>query len=185
MDPGLRGRKTLDLALRAKSVIPLAHRIIGSVQAHRDAGLNLRVGEPFLQPLAPHQNNSEGTVMMPAPSQAAVHTTTLRPEVLNDQPVLQYKETHRAGLYEFQLNDNSQKKLFAVQLDQRESDLRKIDDDDLPEGAKIIHWAADKNFEDKVQEARIGVEYWLLIFLIVLALAGLETYLAQKFSQSK
>ena len=173
-----------DLALRAKSVIPLAHRIIGSVQAHRDSGLNLRVGEPFLQPLAPHQNNSEGTVMMPAPSKAAVQTTTLRPEVLNDQPVLQYKETHRAGLYAFQLNDNSQKKLFAVQLDQRESDLRKIDDDGLPEGARIIHWAADKNFEDKVQEARVGVEYWLLIFLIVLALAGLETYLAQKFSQS-
>ena len=35
-----------------------------------------------------------------------------------------------------------------------------------------------------VQEARVGAEYWLLILLIVFALAGLETYLAQKFSQS-
>ncbi|SVE01093.1 uncharacterized protein METZ01_LOCUS453947, partial [marine metagenome] len=138
---------------------------------------------PFLQALASHQNNSEGTVMMPSLNQA----TALSAEVLNDRPVMQYKETHQAGLYEFQLKGDSQKKLFAVQPDQSESVLRKIDDDELPEAAGIIHWDGGtdgKNFEDKVQEARVGAEYWLLVFLIVLALAGLETYLAQKFSQS-
>ena len=170
-----------DLPIRGSSVVPLVYRIIGSVQAHQDAGLNLRVGEPFLQPLAAHQNNSEGTVIMPALAQ----TNTLTAEVLNNRPVLQFKDTHRAGLYEFQLKGDSQKTLFAVQPDQRESDLRKIVDADLPEGAKIIHWDADMDFKAQVQEARVGAEYWLLILLIVFALAGLETYLAQKFSQSK
>ncbi len=171
------------LARRADLVVPLVRRIIGSVQEHSNAGLNLRVGEPFLQVLASHQNNSEGTVMMPSLNQA----TALSAEVLNDRPVMQYKDTHQAGLYEFQLKGDSQKKLFAVQPDQSESVLRKISDDELPEAAGIIHWDGGddkKKFENKVQEARVGAEYWLLIFLIVLALAGLETYLAQKFSQS-
>jgi hypothetical protein len=83
------------------------------------------------------------------------------------------------------MKDGSKETLFAVQPDQRESDLRKIVDADLPEGAKIIHWDADMDFKAQVQEARVGAEYWLLILLIVFALAGLETYLAQKFSQSK
>ena len=170
-----------DLPIRAASVVPLGDRIIGSVQAHQDAGLNLRVGQPFLQSLAAHQNNSEGTVLMPALAQ----TNTLTAEVLNDRPVLQFKDTHRAGLYEFQLKGDSQRTLFAVQPDQRESDLRKIVDADLPKGAKLIHWDANMDFKAKVQEARVGAEYWLLNLLIVFALAGLETYLAQKFSQSK
>jgi hypothetical protein len=171
------------LARRADLVVPLVRRIIGSVQEHSNAGLNLRVGEPFLQVLASHQNNSEGTVMMPSRNQA----TALSAEVINDRPVMQYKDTHQAGLYEFKLKGDSQKKLFAVQPDQSESVLRKISDDELPEAAGIIDWDGgddEKKFEDKVQEARVGAEYWLLIFLIVLALAGLETYLAQKFSQS-
>ena len=172
-----------DLAIRGPSVVPLVHRIIGSVQEHSNAGLNLRVGEPFLWTLASHQNNSEGTVMMPSLNQA----TALSAEVLNERPVMQYRETHQAGLYEFQLKGDSQKKLFAVQPDKRESVLRKINEKELPEAAGIIDWDGgddEKKFEDKVQEARVGAEYWLLIFLIVLALAGLETYLAQKFSQS-
>ena len=172
-----------DLAIRGPSVVPLVHRIIGSVQEHSNAGLNLRVGEPFLWTLASHQNNSEGTVMMPSLNQA----TALSAEVLNERPVMQFRETHQAGLYEFQLKGDSQKKLFAVQPDKRESVLRKINEKELPEAAGIIDWDGgddEKNFEDKVREARVGAEYWLLIFLIVLALAGLETYLAQKFSQS-
>ena len=172
-----------DLAIRGPSVVPLVHRIIGSMQEHSNAGLNLRVGEPFVQKLASHQNNSEGTVTMPSLNQA----TALSAEVLNDRPVMQYRETHQAGLYEFQLKGKSEKKLFAVQPDRSESVLRKIDDNELPEVADTIHWnggADEESFKDKVQEARIGTEYWLLIFLAVLALAGLETYLAQKFSQS-
>jgi hypothetical protein len=174
-----------DLPVRGSSVVPLLYRIIGSVQAHQDAGLNLRVGEPFLQPLAAHQNNSEGTVLMPALAQ----TNALTAEVLNDRPVLQFKDTHRAGLYEFQLKGDSQQMLFAVQPDQRESDLRKIVNDDLPVPPDQVILLDDStdftDFKTKVQDARRGAEYWLLILLVVLVLAGLETYLAQKFSQSK
>ena len=61
----------------------------------------------------------------------------------------------------------------------------KIEDGDLPADAQLIKWEDAANFTAKVQEARVGAEYWLVILLIVLALAGLETFLAQKFSQSK
>lgn len=172
-----------DLAIRGPSVVPLVHRIIGSVQEQSDASLNLRVGEPFIQSLASHQNDSEGTVMMPAQDLAMV----LRADPDSERPAMQYNNTHQAGLYEFQLKGDSQKKFFAVQPDQRESVLRQVEDDGLPKSAKVVRWNADtdKNgFAASVKEARVGAEYWLLIFLVVLALVGLETYLAQKFSQS-
>ena len=41
------------------------------------------------------------------------------------------------------------------------------------------------DFKAAVQNKRIGAELWLWVLGIVLLLAGLETFLAQKFSQSK
>ena len=77
-----------------------------------------------------------------------------------------------------------------MQPDQRESDLRKIDDKDLRDflrigGADLIPWDSNVDFQAAVQDKRIGAELWLWVLGIVLLLAGLETFLAQKFSQSK
>jgi hypothetical protein len=156
-------------------------RILGNVQAQGDAGLNLRVGESFLHPLAPHQSNQQGRVVAPGLAQ----TNRLSAEVLRDRPVLQFKDTHRAGLYEFTLDGDERATLFAVQPDQRESDLHKVNDSELPSAATLIHWEADTDLKEQVQKARVGAEYWLVILLVVLAMVALETYLAQKFSQSK
>jgi len=170
-----------DFAVRASSVVPVLYRILGNVQAQGDAGLNLRVGESFLHPLAPHQSNQQGRVVAPGLAQ----TNRLSAEVLRDRPVLQFKDTHRAGLYEFTLDGDERATLFAVQPDQRESDLHKVNDSELPSAATLIHWEADTDLKEQVQKARVGAEYWLVILLVVLAMVALETYLAQKFSQSK
>ncbi|MBC8324236.1 MAG: BatA domain-containing protein [Verrucomicrobia subdivision 3 bacterium] len=170
-----------DFAVRASSVVPMLYRILGNVQAQGDKGLNLRVGESFLHPLAAHQPNQQGRVVVPGLAQ----TNRLSAEVLLDRPVLQFKETHRAGLYEFILNGDEQATLFAVQPDQRESDLHKVNDSALPTAATLIHWEADADLKKQVKKARVGAEYWLIVLLVVLAMVALETYLAQKFSQSK
>lgn len=170
-----------DLAIRGPSVVPLLYRIIGNIQANRDSGLNLRVGEPFRKVLAANEQNKEGLVF----DKGAVQSKTLTPETIGAATVLQYPDTHRAGVYRFSIKGSTETNLFAVQPDQRESDLFKIEDGDLPADAQLIKWEDDANFKAKVQEARVGAEYWLVILLIVLALAGLETFLAQKFSQSK
>ncbi|MDE2682074.1 MAG: BatA domain-containing protein [Verrucomicrobiota bacterium] len=170
-----------DFAVRASSVVPVLYRILGNVQAQGDAGLNLRVGESFLHPLAAHQPNQQGRVIVPGLAQ----TNRLSAEVLRDRPVLQFKQTHRAGLYEFQLDGDEHTTLFAVQPDHRESDLHKVNDSELPSAATLIHWEADTDLKEQVQKARVGAEYWLMILLVVLAMVALETYIAQKFSQSK
>ena len=170
-----------DFAVRASSVVPVLYRILGNVQAQGDAGLNLRVGESFLHPLATHQPNQQGRVVAPGLAQ----TNRLSAEVLRDRPVLQFKQTHRAGLYEFNLDGDERVTLFAVQPDQRESDLHKVSDSELPTAATLIHWDADTDLKEQVQKKRVGAEYWLVILLVVLAMVALETYLAQKFSQSK
>ena len=113
-------------------------------------------------------------------------TNSLTAAQLNDQPVLRFEDTHHAGVYQFQLKGETDGTIFVVQHDARESDLRKIADADLPVPAgSIIHWDPKGDFAAKVKQARVGAEYWLLILLVVLALVGLETYLAQKFSHSK
>ena len=171
-----------DLPIRGASVVPLVYRIIGSIQANQDSGLNLRVGEPFRKTLAVHQSSAEGFVFDPGLSR----TNNLTAQTINEQPVLEFKDTHRAGFYDFQLKGDSVNRVrFAVQPDQRESDLRKIDDGDLPAGADLIRWDSNIDFKAAVQKKRIGAELWLWVFGIVLFLAGLETFLAQKFSQSK
>jgi len=167
--------------VRASSVVPVLYRILGNVQAQGDEGLNLRVGVSFIHPLATHQPNQQGRVVAPGLAQ----TNRLTAEILRDRPVLQFKDTHRAGLYEFNLDGDEFSTLFAVQPDQRESDLHKVNDSELPSVATLIHWEADTNLKEQVQKTRVGAEYWLIILLVVLAMVALETYLAQKFSQSK
>jgi hypothetical protein len=170
-----------DFAVFAPSVVPVLYRILGNVQAQGDTGLNLRVGDSFLHPLAVDQPNQQGRVIVPGLAQ----TNRISAEVLRDRPVLQFKDTHRMGLYEFQLDGEEGTTLFAVQPDQRESDLHKVNDSELPSAATIINWEANTDLKEQVKKARVGAEYWLMILLVVLAMVALETYLAQKFSQSK
>jgi len=171
-----------DLPIRGASVVPLIYRIIGSIQANQDSGLNLKVGQPFRKTLAVHQSSAEGFVFDPGLSR----TNNLTAQTINGEPVLQFEDTHRAGFYSFQLKGAAATaQRFAVQPNQRESDLRKVADGDLPAGADVIRWKSNSDFKDMVQKKRVGAELWLWVLGIVLLLAGLETFLAQKFSQSK
>ena len=171
-----------DLPIRGASVVPLIYRIIGSIQANQDSGLNLKVGQPFRKTLAVHQSSAEGFVFDPGLSR----TNNLTAQTINGEPVLQFEDTHRAGFYSFQLKGAAATaQRFAVQPNQRESDLRKVADGDLPAGADVIRWKSNSDFKGMVQKKRVGAELWLWVLGIVLLLAGLETFLAQKFSQSK
>ena len=171
-----------DLPIRGASVVPLIYRIIGSIQANQDSGLNLKVGQPFRKTLAVHQSSAEGFVFDPGLSR----TNNLTAQTINGQPVLQFEDTHRAGFYSFQLKGaTATAQRFAVQPNQRESDLRKVADGDLPVGADVIRWKSNSDFKAMVQKKRVGAELWLWVLGVVLLLAGLETFLAQRFSQSK
>ena len=63
-----------DLAIRGPSVVPLLYQIIGNIQANRDSGLNLRVGEPFRKVLAANEQNREGLVFGPGRAIQDAHT---------------------------------------------------------------------------------------------------------------
>ena len=169
-----------DLASRGASLI-LVQRMVGSVMARQDAGLNLDVGKPFIHALDPLQSDKEGFVVF------AGRTNAATADKINEQPVLRFDDTHRAGTYTFQIKgEEGTETMFVVQHDETESDLRKIANKDIPlDSDSVITWRADEDFTATVQKARTGAELWLLILLGVLALVGLETYLAQKFSHSK
>ena len=58
-------------------------------------------------------------------------------------------------------------------------------DAEISATGNLINWKTTADFNKALSKNRFGAEYWFLIFLGILALVGLETYLAQKFSQAK
>ena len=166
-----------DLAIRGPSVVPLLYRIIGNIQANRDSGLNLRVGEPFRKVLAANEQNKEGLVF----DKGAVQSKTLTPETIGAATVLQYPDTHRAGVYRFSIGQHGDQFICRT-VDQRESDLFKIEDGDLPADAQLIKWENDANLRQGTGSP-CGCRILAGDFVDRVGLGGVETF-AQKFSQS-
>jgi len=171
-----------NLPIRGASVVPLVYRMVGSVQSNRDANLNLRAGQPFQFVLQPGETDKAGTVSY----EKFAQTNVITAQQINDLPVLEFNDTHQAGFYTFELaGDAGRKQKFVVKHDTRESDLTMATDAEISETGSLINWRTTTDFNKALSKNRFGREYWPYIFFVILALVGLETYLAQKFSQAK
>ena len=115
-------------------------------------------------------------------------TNEISAQQINDLPVLEFADTHQAGFYTFELqgkDGGETRQQFVVKHDTRESDLTMATDAEISATGNLINWKTTADFNKALSKNRFGAEYWFLIFLGILALVGLETYLAQKFSQAK
>ena len=173
-----------NLPIRAASVLPLVYRMVGSVQSNRDSNLNLRAGQPFQFVLQPGETDKKGKVSF----EVLAQTNEISAQQINDLPVLEFADTHQAGFYTFELqgkDGGETRQQFVVKHDTRESDLTMATDAEISATGNLINWKTTADFNKALSKNRFGAEYWFLIFLGILALVGLETYLAQKFSQAK
>ena len=181
------------------SVITM-RRILGSLAQHRDRGLNLRVGEVYNQRLDFDLSTPNRMAKFSTPGTAAGERPTTPIEQAGGIATVEYQDTHRAGIYSYTIGDRTNVVAsFAVQPDSRESVMAALPAEEWTdvEGrdgdgplARRTNWGKDGNgqaadLQKNVREGRIGAEYWKTLAVLVLLIAGLETWLAQRFSRPK
>ena len=174
-----------DLGVRP-AFVPLLHRTLGTLIQRHDEGANVRVGTQFARRLTADLLHKDAVVMAPG---AASGTRDLRRvELVSGTPVLTYDTTDKAGIYEVSIADPPTVIKFAVQPDPSESNLSELPVDEVTAlglVAAVQRWNPTLNIREWVEKARVGAEFWLPILIAVLALAALETFLAQYFSRAK
>lgn len=174
-----------DLAVRP-AFVPLLHRTLGTLIQRHDEGANVRVGAQFARRLTADLLHKDAVVMAPG---AASGTRDLRRvELVNDTPVLTYEATDKAGIYEISIAEPATVLKFAAQPDPSESSMAELPAEEvnaLGQVAAVQRWNPTLNLREWVEKARVGAEFWLPILIAVLALAALETFLAQYFSRAK
>lgn len=174
-----------DLAVRP-AFVPLLHRTLGTLIQRHDEGANVRVGTQFARRLTADLLHKDAVVMAPG---AASGTRDLRRvELVSGTPVLSYDATDKAGIYEVAIADPPTVLKFAVQPDPSESSMAELPTEEVTAlglVAAVQRWHPTFNLREWVEKARVGAEFWLPILIAVLALAALETFLAQYFSRAK
>lgn len=165
-------------------VVPLMHRLLGWLVQRQDEELNLRVGNSFVRRLP--ADLSDLPFKLSAPNRPAGATESGRVAMVEGVAQLQYGGTHTAGLYEVALEGHPLR--FAAQPDPRESNLDPLAPEQwakLKAVAKVFTASPELQLRAELEKSRVGAEWWLPLALAVLMLAGLETWLAQKFSRPK
>ena len=166
--------------------VPLVHRTLGALIQRHDDGANIRVGTQFARRLTADLLHKDAVVMAPG---AAANTRDLRRvELISGTPVLSYDATDKAGIYEVSIADPATVLKFAAQPDPSESSMAELPAEEVTAlglVAAVQRWNPTFNLREWVEKARVGAEFWLPILIAVLALAALETFLAQYFSRAK
>ncbi len=174
-----------DLPVRP-AFVPVMHRVLGSIIQRQDEGLNVRVGERFLRRTSSELLGKDARVTKPRQTDAVPELR--RVEMLAGAPALHFEQTDLSGLYEFTVADPLTTFKFAAQASALESTLDELSAEQkklLSGSAHVVDWTPGLSLKDVVLRERSGLEFWLPIVLAALAVAALETFLAQWFSRSK
>lgn len=166
--------------------LALVQRALGSLVQRQDEGLNIPVGQEFTRQVSLDLVGRDAQVT--GPSQSAGTRELRRVELAEGVPTLRFAATDAGGAYEATVNDPPAVIRFAAQPDPRESDLTELaveDKEKLKTAAHVYDWSPGFSLRELVEKERVGTEFWLPLALLVLALAALETWLAQWFSRAK
>jgi len=167
--------------------VPLMNRVLGSLVARADEGLNIRVGQKFSYVVSADLLNKDFTVSVPGQhgSPRVVGQVTL----VDGAPRVEFGDTDQAGAYRVSIGSAPATALaFAAQSDPAESDLTPLSDRQLQalgQVAEVIKWTPDVSLVPKLKSARVGMELWFPLLVAALVIATLETFLAQWFSRAK
>jgi hypothetical protein len=174
-----------DLPVRL-AFVPLIHRTLGAIVQRQDEGLNVRVGQKFYRRVTQESLDKDALIFKPRQTDAL--RDMRRVELVNGWPLLQYEQTDLAGVYDVNIGDPPTALKFAAQPDASESSMEELSAAQLTAlktVANVINWSPSLSLRGLVEKDRSGVEFWLPIAILVLLLAGVETFLSQWFSRAK
>jgi hypothetical protein len=103
--------------------------------------------------------------------------------------LLEFDETLWSGLYRVGVvGGPARSGMVAAQMDPAESDLTEwtaAEREEVGGWAQVVDWEAGMDLGLVFDRERVGVELWLPLMGLVMGLALVETWLAQRFSRSK
>jgi hypothetical protein len=176
-----------DLAVRPVFV-PLLHRSLASMIDTPESGGNLRTGSPASLRLGAEWTGRDATVTGPEDGGMARTWTRLLRAVPGGS-LLEFDETLWSGLYRVGVvGGPGRSGLVAAQMDPAESDLTEwtaAEREEVEGWAQVVDWEAGMDLGAVFDRERVGVELWLPLMGLVMGLALVETWLAQRFSRSK
>jgi hypothetical protein len=175
-----------DLCIRP-IFVPLVHRVLGALVTRQDEHLNLHVGAKLSYVMDAEMIGKDVTIAKPGGKKEA--TALRRIALSNGLPLLQFDETDMAGVYDVRMGEDATPMLrFATQADPGESRLEELSAADLRvfDGvAQVIRWTPERGLKSLLQKERTGSEFWLAFAILALGVAIAETWLGNKWSQSK
>ena len=174
-----------DLPVRL-AFVPLIHRTLGAIVQRQDEGLNVRVGEKFTRRI--NQEALDKDAVFFKPRQTDALRDMRRVELVNGMPLLQYDQTDLAGVYDVKIADPPMNLKFAAQTQPSESSMEELSTAQLmtlKNVTNVMECTPNFSLKGLVERDRSGVEFWLPIAILVLLLAGVETFLGQWFSRAK
>jgi len=168
--------------------VPLINRVLGALVERQEEGLNIRVGQNFSYTVGSDLLKRDVSVSVPdskVPPRVVGQVT-----LVNGNPTVQYDDADKAGAYHVTIgrSSGSMSLCFAAQSDPSESNLTPLSADQLKElgsVAEVVKWSPEVSLTPKIMASRIGWELWFPLLVVALIVATLETFLAQRFSQSK
>lgn len=176
-----------DLAVRPVFV-PLLHRSLASMIDTPESGGNLRTGLPARIRLGAEWAGRDATVTGPEDGGMARTWARLLRAVPGGS-LLEFEETLWSGLYRVGVvGGPARSGLVAAQMDPAESDLTEwtlAERTEVEGWAQVVDWEAGMDVGEVFDRERVGVELWLPLMGLVMGLALVETWLAQRFSRSK
>lgn len=175
-----------DLPVRP-SFVPLILRTVGSILEHQDEQLNITAGAKFQYLCDPELVGKDASVVKPDGKKDL--GSLRRITVVNGLPMLDYDDTDTAGIYTVTINGDTPSTIkFAVQSNPEESKLAELSPAQLSAfvpPAQVIRWTPGVNLGQAIEKERRGSEFWIVLALLALITAGVETVLADIFSKSK
>ncbi len=167
--------------------VPFMQRVLGALVEREDEGLNVRVGQKFSYSVSNDLLNKDVSVVVPG--QTDPPRVSGQVSLVNGLPVVQFSDTNEAGAYRVIIGNSPGTILyFAAQSDPAESNLTPLSDEQLKslsDVADIIKWNPNVDLTPKLTAARVGRELWWPLLIAALVIATIETFLAQRFTQSK
>jgi hypothetical protein len=153
-----------------------------------DEGRSVLVGSPIELLLAADRFEPTATVRDPDYPATAETTVRAGPSADGGRLAIQWEQTDRSGLYQFALRQRTGQadvQMAAVNVDTRESDLRKLGE------AQLRSVLAGISFDYVKGSAELGEakqtkrrEFWPAVLLVAVGILMLEQFLAWRFGRS-
>ena len=164
--------------------LPIVHRVFGSVLARGDAGLNVSVGDTFVQQGPAVWKNKKAQVFKPD-SGGIGKAITIAAD--GEGSRITYNQVQTAGVYELSIPEELPM-TFAATADPGESNPEPLSEAQIQRlkgTADVIYASAGGQLSELIARERSGTELWPFFLLAAGLIAIIELFLSQRFSQEK